>query len=96
MKFCPDCRQKLNQPQKPVGWLNGQPVWCATCEDSRPKDETKPANRPPLPRDRVRLPKTYRILPETADKIGKESARTGESAGEVVDRLAQTITNAIK
>jgi hypothetical protein len=35
---CPDCFQRLSEPQRPLGTYNGHPIWCATCEGSRAKD----------------------------------------------------------
>ena len=34
---CPDCGQVLSTPAQPVLSHNGFPVWCAFCEDSRPR-----------------------------------------------------------
>jgi hypothetical protein len=34
---CPDCFQRLSEPMRPLGTFNGFPIWCATCEASRPK-----------------------------------------------------------
>jgi hypothetical protein len=29
---CPDCRQRLDEPARPIAYLGRRPVWCATCE----------------------------------------------------------------
>lgn len=39
---CPDCGQRLSEPQRPCGSLDGEPVWCATCEDCRPQAAPDP------------------------------------------------------
>ncbi len=36
-EVCPDCKQKLSEPQRPMDHFFGHPVFCAMCEDCRPK-----------------------------------------------------------
>lgn len=84
---CPDCGQPLSEPQKPCAQLGGQPVWCATCEDGRP---AAPAHRPRQGKE-ARIVRSYRVDPSTAKVIDAEAKRSGESQGQVVDRLAKEI-----
>lgn len=46
----------------------------------------RPAHRPRRDPLAARVTKSYRVHPDTARKIAEESARTGESQGQVVDR----------
>jgi hypothetical protein len=39
--ICPDCKQLLSEPARPMLHHNGVPVWCAYCEDSRPYKQTE-------------------------------------------------------
>lgn len=34
---CPDCKQMLDQPARPVAKVGRRGVWCATCEGLHPK-----------------------------------------------------------
>ena len=51
---CPDCGQKLNEPQRPCGKIGDRDLWCATCEDARP-NIFKLMKLPPIPIPRIQL-----------------------------------------
>lgn len=60
-------------------------------------DMAKPKRgRPPLPPGRARVHVTLRVDPLTAEAIDGESERTGESLGQVVDRLAEPLRRRTK
>lgn len=84
--LCPDCRQLLNEPQRPCAYLDGEAVWCATCEYADRPKQSGAARLDPLA---VRVPASFRLHPDTVRRIGREAKRTGESRGQVVDRLAR-------
>jgi hypothetical protein len=50
-----------------------------------------PAHRPRRDPSAARVVKSYRLHPDTAAKIEAEAKRTGESQGQIVDRLAADI-----
>ncbi len=39
----------------------------------------------------ARIIRSFRLHPDTIGRLAREAARTGESAGQVIDRLATTI-----
>jgi hypothetical protein len=51
----------------------------------------KPPHRPRLDPDVVREAKTYRLRPDTIQRIEAEAERQDESTGQVVDRLARRL-----
>lgn len=87
---CPDCRQKLSEPQRPCGYLGGVPAWCATCE-SDDREQRAAAHRPRQDPTAARVVKPLRVHPDTARKLDTEAKRAGESVGQVVDRLAAAL-----
>ncbi len=52
------------------------------------KPKPRPAHRPRQDPDAVRVKKSYRLHPDTIAAIEDESERSGNSQGQVVDRLA--------
>lgn len=61
---CPDCDQKLSEPARPVASIGACPVWCATCETSRPATPAD-APRPDLPSPVPSDPTPPRACPAT-------------------------------
>lgn len=56
-------------------------------------DTPRPAHRPRRdPTSAARVVRSYRLHPDTILKIDREAKRTGESAGQVVDRLAAKLS----
>lgn len=53
----------------------------------------RPAHRPRQDPTAARVVKSYRLHPDTALKIEIEARRTGESQGQVIDRLAKSLPN---
>lgn len=51
----------------------------------------RPAHRPRRDPAAARVAKGYRLHPTTADRIAAESRRTGESQGQVIDRIISAI-----
>lgn len=54
-------------------------------------EEARPAHRPRRDPNAARVVKSYRLHPDTIDRLDVEAKRTGESAGQVIDRLARRI-----
>ena len=50
--------------------------------------QPRPAHRPRRDPGAARVVKSYRVRPDTAEKIEAESKKTGESQGQIIDRLA--------
>lgn len=53
----------------------------------------RPAHRPRRDPAAARVVRSYRLHPDTIARIDAEAKRTGESAGQFVDRLAATLGN---
>jgi hypothetical protein len=51
----------------------------------------RPAHRPRKDPCAARVRYSYRLHPDTISKINDEAKRSGESAGQVIDRLAATL-----
>lgn len=73
-----DLRMALAAPTELASWL-------------RDAMGTRPAHRPRLDPSAARVSRGFRCRPETFAKIDAEAKRSGESAGQVIDRLAQTL-----
>jgi hypothetical protein len=52
---------------------------------------SRPAHRPRRDPTAARVVRSYRLHPDTIARIDAESKRSGESAGQVIDRLAATL-----
>lgn len=53
----------------------------------------RPANRPRRDPSAARVIKSYSIHPDSAAKIAAEAQRSGESQGQVIDRLVQGLAH---
>ena len=78
---CPDCGQKLSEPQRPCGYLGGAPVWCATCE-SADREQRAAAHRPPKGSHGPRQKMTARVDPEAIRRIEIARKIAGQSLGD--------------